>query len=300
MLAVISYPPIPIFEVGPLRLSLHGVFAALGFLAGAWLATRYVRERGYDVEKFASVLTWALVGSILGARFFTIPAHLGDPGFGIADALSPAGSYSILGGFAGGVLGGWLRMRRLGLPFLPYADMASFGMALGTIVGRIGDLAIVEHLGGPTNFFLGYGIKPGYDVAPQHNALECVAANADGLCGVYHPSALYDLAGATLLLLFLMWLYRSRRLHYGQLFFTWVTWYGFQRFLLDFSRLSLDVNGDATLGPFTWSQWSGLAAGIGGLVALGVLNRRTPVISDEGDRAMGALATAPSGEPPTG
>lgn len=289
MLGAISYPPIPIFEVGPIRLSLHGVFAALGFLAGAWLATRYVRSRGYDAEKFASVLTWALVGAILGARFLTVPAHLGDPGFGLDDAFNPAGSYSILGGYAGGILGGWLRLRRLQLPFLAYADMASFGMALGTVVGRIGDLAIVEHLGGPTTFFLGFGIKPGYDLAPQHDALECATAGADGLCGVYHHTALYDMVGAALLLVFLVWLYRSGRpLHYGQLFATWVTWYGFQRFVIDFARLSLDVNGDATLGPFTWSQWSGLAAGIGGLILLRVFARRMPVVSEANDREIGA------------
>ena len=39
MLGVISYPPIPIFEVGPLNLSLHGVFAAVGFVVGLMAAT---------------------------------------------------------------------------------------------------------------------------------------------------------------------------------------------------------------------------------------------------------------------
>ena len=265
MLGVISYPPIPIFEVGPLRLSLHGLFAALGFLGGAWLATRYVRSRGYDVERFSSVLTWALIGALLGARFLTIPAHIGDPGFGFTDAINPVGSFSILGGYAGGIAGAWLRMRRFRMPFLPYGDMASFGMALGTVIGRVGDLAIVEHLGGPSTFFLAFGVKPGHDLAPQHDALECFSALANGLCGSYHHTALYDMLGAVVLLGFLGWLYRSNlQLRYGQLFFTWVAWYGFQRFLIDFTRLSLDVNGDATLGPLTWSQWSGLAAGVGG------------------------------------
>lgn len=298
MLSVISYPPIPIFEVGPLRLSLHGVFAALGFVAGAWLATRYVRSRGYDALRFQSVLSWALVGAILGARFFTIPAHLGDPNFGFSDAISLAGSYSILGGFAGGILGAVIRIRMFKLPFLPYGDMASFGMALGIVVGRIGDLAIVEHLGGETNFFLGFGIKPGHDVAPQHDALECTASEAiDGFCGIYHHAALYDLVGGLVLMGFLLWLYRSGRAsHYGQLFFTWVAWYGFQRFVIDFTRLALDVNGDATLGPLTWSQWSGLTVGILGLVAIWMLGRRARERTAENDAAIGALSVAPVGE----
>ena len=48
-------------------------------------------------------------------------------------------------------------------------DMATPGLAIGAVVGRVGDLAIVEHLGGQTSFFLGYELKPGYDVSPQHD-----------------------------------------------------------------------------------------------------------------------------------
>ena len=57
LFAQIAYPPIPIFEVGPLRLSLHGLFAAIGFIAGGALATRYLVRRGYDGEKFQSERT---------------------------------------------------------------------------------------------------------------------------------------------------------------------------------------------------------------------------------------------------
>ena len=305
--AVISYPPIPLFEVGPLRLSLHGLFAAVGFMAGAWLATRYVRERGYDAEKFQSVLTWALIGALLGARYLTTGAHIGEPGFTFADAINPVGSFSIIGGYAGGIIAAWLRIRQFKLPFLAYGDMAAVGMALGTVVGRIGDLAIVEHLGGTTNFFLGFGVKPGYDLAPQHDVLECASTSqlVDGFCqyplgtvgdvaGIYHHTGLYDMLGAAVLMGFLMWMYHRSgwRLRYGQMFFTWVAWYGIQRFLIDFTRLSLDVNGDATLGPFTWSQWSGLIAGIGGIAVIWLIGRRGTEMSEDNDVELGATVAA--------
>jgi hypothetical protein len=50
------------------------------------------------------------------------------------------------------------------------------------------------------------------------------------------------------------------RLAPGGLFFLWMAWYGLQRFMLDSLRFG---NGDATLGPFTWNQVSGLTAGVG-------------------------------------
>jgi len=307
MFAAISYPPIPIWDVGPLAFSLHGLFAALGFVAGALLATRELRKRGYDVLKYQSAVTWGLVGALIGARYLTAPAAIAEAieeGTSILATLQPLnGSFSILGGFVGGIVAGVWRMKQLELSIWPTLDMSSFGLALGTIVGRIGDFAIVEHLGTVTNVAWGYGVKPGYILAPQHRNLECTdSANlVDGFCpypgdldvaGIFHPVFAYDLIGAAILL-GVLYLVRSRfRLHYGQLFFLWVAWYGLQRFVLDFLRFGM---GDAEIGSYTWNQLSGLAAGIGGLVFVWLMGRKQPIVSDEEDVLRGAvLETTPA------
>ena len=148
-------------------------------------------------------------------------------------------------------------MRQLKMPVWPILDLSSFGLALGTVVGRIGDLAIVEHLGRATTAPWGYAIKAGYDVAPQHDGLECTGA-ADRICGVYHHVAAYDLIGAAILIGVLFLIYRRFKLHYGQLFWIWAAWYGVQRFVLDSLRVG---SGDAQVGSMTWNQVSGFAAG---------------------------------------
>ena len=291
MFAQISYPPIPITQVGPFSLSLHGLFAAFGVMGGFIYATSVMRKRGFNVEAYQSVLTWSLVGGIVGARWLTVPAQWAADGFDITQ-LFQLGNFSIMGGFAGGASVAAWRMRMVGLKVWPTLDASAFGMAIGTIVGRIGDLAIVEHLGGPTDFFLGYGIKPGYDVAPQHNVLECVEA-VGHYCGVYHHTGLYDMFGAILLFGALYWIYnRSNwQLHYGQLFMVWLTWYGLQRFLIDFTRLALDEGGDKTLGPLTWSQWSGLGAALAGVALFVWFRRRNLEVTPEHDVTFGG-ATA--------
>jgi phosphatidylglycerol:prolipoprotein diacylglycerol transferase len=193
-------------------------------------------------------------------------------------------------------------MRKVGLAVLPTLDVATFGLAVGTIVGRIGDLAIVEHLGTATAVAWGYGVKPGYDLAPQHNGLECTAAQVgpDGLCGIYHHVAAYDMLGAVVLLGFLYYLYNKLPLRYGQLFFIWVSWYGFQRFLLDALRID---NGDAVVGAFTWNQVSGFAAGVVSLVLVWWMGRSNELVSVENDRVLagagaGAGASSPAVENP--
>lgn len=259
----------------------------MGFAAGAWIAIRELRKRGFDTLKYQSALTWGLIGAIIGARYLTAPAAIIN-GMPLVDALKPlGGSFSIMGGFVGGIVGGAWRMRMVGMSVWPTLDMSAFGLAMGTIVGRIGDLAIVEHLGRATTVAWGYGIKPGYDLAPQHNGLECdiTEVGLDGLCGVYHPVALYDMIGAGILIGVLYFVYKRYSLHYGQLFWLWVAWYGIQRFVLDFLRFGM---GDQELGAFTYNQLSGLAAGMGALLIFWLIGRKQPMVSPEQDVPRGA------------
>ena len=44
LLLSITYPPIPITQVGPFALSLHGVFAAVGFYFGASHAIKLAQK----------------------------------------------------------------------------------------------------------------------------------------------------------------------------------------------------------------------------------------------------------------
>ena len=107
-------------------------------------------------------------------------------------------------------------------------------------------------------------------------------------CGVYHHVAAYDMIGAAFLLGLLYLLYDRIELRYGQLFFAWVTWYGFQRFLLDSMRYG---SGDATVGALTWNQLVGLLAGIGGLAAIWWLGKNQRIVSEEADRALIGAST---------
>ena len=134
---------------------------------------------------------------------------------------------------------------------------------------------------------------PGYDVAPQHNVLECAFPDVGEFCGVFHHSGLYDMIGAIVLFGVIYWVYHKSnwQLRYGQLFMGWVVWYGLQRFLIDFTRLSLDDGGDKELGIFTWSQWSGLTAAIVGLAVLIWFGRRNPLVSSDVDAEYAALSS---------
>lgn len=258
----ITYPPIPITKIGPVFFSLHGVFAAIGFYFGANHAIKLAEKDGANSDLFSDGLTWAIFGAILGARFFTIPAHIGETGYGLDDIFTLAGSYSIMGGMAGGIIAAFYRIQIVGKEsFKRYGDYAATGLILGTVIGRIGDLAIVEHLGRKTNFFLGYEILPGYDVAPQHNGLEC--AEPLTTCGTYHHVAMYDMLLALVVFYIFMNLKKRYEFGPGSWMGLWAVWYGVQRSILDTLRFGM---GDATIGSFTWNQVGGLLLALSGFL----------------------------------
>jgi len=289
LFAGISYPPIPIFELGPLQLSLHGLMAAVGFLVGSQYAIKHAGKRGFDEEAFQSIFFWALIGAMLGARYFTVPAQIAE-GASVLEALKPlGGNFSIMGGFAGGILAGGIQTTRLKQPFHALADSTAFGIVIGTILGRFGDVFIVEHLGRATESPFGYTVKSGYDLATQHNVLECAAVDGiEVICGTYHHTGVYDMIWSALLWVVLLQVTkRMTNRKYGQLFALWVSWYGLGRFFIDFYRQVPVSQGeaaasraDAVLGSLTWSQWSGLAAALVGVALWFVYGKRQKLVTE--------------------
>ena len=160
MLGFISYNPIVKVHLGPLAISPHGVGIAVGFLLGARLMLPAAKRRGIDEDAVYSLLTRAAIGAIVGARLAYVVNHLGDYNHPLDVLKVWEGGISLLGGFFGAILVALPRMRALRLSFWKVMDAAAPGMALGVIVGRIGDLIVGDHLGKVTGFFLGYRCPP--------------------------------------------------------------------------------------------------------------------------------------------
>lgn len=227
MLAAISYDPIVHIELGPLDISPHGVGIAVGFLLGARLMLPAARRKGITDDDVYALLTRAAIGAIIGARIAYVMNHFGDYESPL-DALKVwEGGISLLGGFFGAILLALPEMKKRGLSFWKVMDAAAPGMALGVLVGRIGDLIVADHLGKETDFFLGYKCPP----PSVDTAHPCIPGT------VVHQTALYDLILVTILLGVLLWLRKRRPNHYdGFLITVFAMSYGAMRIFEDFLR----------------------------------------------------------------
>ena len=225
MLATISWPTLGTLHVGPFAIRPHGVFIAAGFLVGAWLLRRQTRRAGIADETLWRILSWALIGGLVGMRVAWLAGNW-DTVDSAMDVLAVwHGGMSLLGGLAGGVLVGAFLVRRAGLPLLPMLDMAAPGLAAGIAIGRVSDLIIGDHLGKATTLPWGFRYVGG-----NHPL-----AGAPDIGAVVHPVALYDFLLTTVLLIVLLRF--ARRAHApGSAIALFTLWYAGSRVFTDFLR----------------------------------------------------------------
>lgn len=260
MIGLIEFDPIVYLSLGPLRVSPHGLFTAIGFVAGARLLLPVTRVQGIADDDVYSMLYRAAIGALIGARLAYAINHFSDYADDPLSVLKVwEGGISLFGGIAGGVLAAATVMRARRLQFWSLLDAAAPGLALGIAIGRIGDLIVGDHLGKVTDFPLGFRCTDADTASP------CIAPLGQGV----HMPALYDLVNASVLLAVLLVLRRRQRWD-GFLIVFAAGWYGLGRLLEDFYRIDDPV----ALG-LSGSQLTALTLVV---LATGwlVLARRTP------------------------
>jgi phosphatidylglycerol:prolipoprotein diacylglycerol transferase len=269
----LAWEILPRFHVGPLAISPHGIGIALGFLAGAQLMVRRARRVGGPPENdIWNALFYALLGSIVGARVGYVLGHLSEVTDGGDDPLGVfrvwEGGISLIGGITGAVLVALPYVLRNRMGFWRSLDLAAPGLALGIVIGRIGDLIIGDHLGKPTTFALGWRCL-GSDGAPPVAAeryLRALDAGDPPSLGcfdlVLHQTALYDFISTLLLLGVLLWLGKRHR-NAGFMILVLTVWYGTMRLITDSLRVDKRY-----FDLLTGSQLMTLAAGLVSLYLL--------------------------------
>ncbi len=124
------------------------------------MVRRARRFGGPNEDDIWNSLFYALIGSIVGARVGYVLGHFAEVTDGGDDILGIfriwEGGISLIGGITGAVLFARCPTRGKKMGFWRSMDLAAPGLALGIVIGRIGDLIIGDHLGKPTEFALGW------------------------------------------------------------------------------------------------------------------------------------------------
>jgi phosphatidylglycerol:prolipoprotein diacylglycerol transferase len=232
-----------LFRIGSFEITSFGAMVAVAALVGLWL---FRRELVYSrlPESGVDAAVAGLAGGIAGAKLLWVFEHLGEEPF--SSLLFSRGGLSWFGGFAGGLLAGYVVMRRQKLPPIPVLSAATPALAIGHALGRIGCFLVGDDYGRPTALPWGVAFPEG--LPPTTVPV--------------HPTQLNEAAALVPVALVLWYLRRSgyadRRV---------LGWYlvlaGAVRFAIEFIRIDVRV-----VGILSVAHLAALAAALAGLVLL--------------------------------
>ncbi len=170
---MIPYFQIPVYKLGPIPLDPWGTLVCIGFVVGLEMARARGIKTGLQVPDVVDgIVAIVLSGFIMGHLIHVVaynPEQLQTPSdfdmWGYFSFSLPAGvkalisiwaGFSSMGGFLGALLGAVVFFRFIRKrPFLPHADAVMYGFPFGWFFGRTGCFFAHDHVGIPTDFFLG-------------------------------------------------------------------------------------------------------------------------------------------------
>jgi phosphatidylglycerol:prolipoprotein diacylglycerol transferase len=249
-----------------LLLTWHGVFTAVGIIAGVWLAVRIASSErvGIDPDTAYTLGMIVVACGIVGARALYVIERYGDPGIDSVGAIFRIneGGISIYGAIIGGAIGGWAYGLWRRLQCAAGADAAVYGMLIGLALGRIGDIINGEHLAKASD--LAWAVTYSNPNSPGFEHTIVV--------GPSHPAVAYEMLGDLVILGILALLWRLR-LKSGVIFALAFLFYGVMRFGVSFLRVD---SKEPAFGLTTPELVSLIVIPVAGLLALFFLVRKEP------------------------
>ncbi len=219
----------------------YGVIIAIGFLAGVGYCYWRAPQFGLDREKLMDSLFFGVPLCIIGARAYYIIFNPSiyfheDGTFNWKEAVSIwNGGLAIYGAIIMAILTAIVYCRVRKQSFWGYADILSYGLIIGQIIGRWGNFFNIEAYGTLTTLPWRMCSESIANDLMRKGLLESEAVYQsilNGTVGV-HPTFLYESLWNLLGFILLIILARRGRKFNGQIFLSYICWYGVGRAFIE-------------------------------------------------------------------
>ncbi|MDW7674879.1 MAG: prolipoprotein diacylglyceryl transferase [Bacillota bacterium] len=238
-----------LFSIGPFNIHFFGIMIAIGALIGLWFFVKEARRRKLNESLLIDGALYSIMAGFIGARLVYVliysPAHyLANP---IEILFVHQGGLSIHGGILGGLLTGYLYLKKHQLPIWETLDAAAPALILAQGISRIG----CDVFGAPVVSALPWAIEF------QGELL--------------HPAQAYEFLLDYLLFGYL-WVRRTAATYHGQIFLHYLIGFMAIRGIVELFRINPMI-----LGPFSVSHaLSAIGIGIG-IILMMILKKRLPI-----------------------
>ncbi len=244
------------FRIGTYPVYWYGIIIASGLLLCVLYAYKSAKRYNVDINKLINCVLVGIVTGLIGARayfcLFKWSYYSQNP---IEIFYINNGGLAIYGGIIGSMAGGLIVAKLQKMKLLPVLDISMVSFLLGQGIGRWGNFMNQEAYGTPTT--LPWGMM------------------SEGTGGIaVHPCFLYESIWCLLGFAVLHFYGKYKQRYAGQMFFSYLVWYGFERMIVEGLRT------DSLYLPFRIfgfdvrvSQILSLAIFITGLILL-IINRK--------------------------
>lgn len=226
--AIALFMGLPTFgSVGPLTPRWYGLMFAGAFVSGYMFGVKMWRDAGRDVEEMESILTWVLVGTVIGARLGHVIFY--DPSYYLRNLDQVLAVWN--GGLAshGAAIGiiiamYYLSKKARNMSFMWLADRVVIPTAVGGAFIRTGNFFNSEIYGKATD--VSWGV---------------IFTNLPGTAGMIprHPTMLYEALLCLVVFLVLWTIYKKYEAHppEGSLFGTFLVLLFTGRIFLEYTKI---------------------------------------------------------------
>lgn len=224
-----------------LRIHWYGVIIAVGFLLAVVYCCRQCARFGIKTDDIYDMLIFAVPLAIVGARLYYVIFEWdsfyvpGDPGETFIKIIRIMdGGLAIYGGIIVAVLTAYIVCKVKKISFLALADIGGMGLLIGQAAGRWGNFMNVEAFGSVTDvaWRMGGPEVAGYLYRTGQITQEVSEQIINGELGV-HPTFFYESMWNVIGFILIALVIKNRRKFDGQLFLSYIAWYGIGRFWIE-------------------------------------------------------------------
>ncbi len=191
----------------------YGIIIMVGILLSAIYATWRAKREGFTTDDFLDVVLVAVLVSVFGARLYFVIFYGGfDSLYDIIAVWN--GGLAIYGAVIGGIISLIIMAKIKKTSPLLLLDIGASSIILGQAIGRWGNFMNAEAYGYATDLPWRMGIGSG------ENAI------------FVHPTFLYESIW-NFIGFFLLWYLYNKKKYNGQIFLSYLAWYGFGRMIIE-------------------------------------------------------------------
>lgn len=214
----------------------YGIIITMGMILGLLLASYLAKKENMNPEIITDFLMYDIVPAVIGARIYYVIFKWNQYNKDLLSILNiRGGGLAIYGGVIASIIVAVIYTRIKKVNFWKFADVASYGLLVGQIVGRYGNFFNQEAFGDYTNNLFAMRLLKS-EVLNKGYLTKAILENIVSVNGLeyiqVHPTFLYESSWNLLVLISLL-IYRRHRKSYGEIFSLYILFYGIGRYIIE-------------------------------------------------------------------